>query len=135
MAERTKFKTYLIFSIAITASSIRLSCTGSGAAAGSSQLDIPFSDFAGSTIVHMSGGGGPDGGDRARPPPRQVRARRQAAGIPATTFPTPMLGAFILFFGWFGFNPGSELAADNLVPQLAVKTLLAAAPAPAWRCS
>jgi Amt family ammonium transporter len=37
-----------------------------------------------------------------------------------------VLGAMILFIGWFGFNPGSELGADNLVPQLAVKTLLAA---------
>jgi Amt family ammonium transporter len=36
-----------------------------------------------------------------------------------------VLGALILFIGWFGFNPGSELAADGLVPQLAVKTLVA----------
>jgi ammonium transporter, Amt family len=36
-----------------------------------------------------------------------------------------VLGALILFIGWFGFNPGSELAADAFVPQLAVKTLVA----------
>jgi ammonium transporter, Amt family len=36
-----------------------------------------------------------------------------------------VLGAMILFIGWFGFNPGSELAADEFVMQIAVKTLLA----------
>jgi Amt family ammonium transporter len=90
------------------------------------QLDIPFSDFAGSTIVHATGGWaammgaivlgprigkyGPDGKPRA---------------IPGHSIVLVVLGALILFIGWFGFNPGSELAADALVGQLAVKTLVA----------
>jgi len=127
MAERTKFKSYFIYSVVITAliypTVLRWTWGGGWLA----QLDIPFSDFAGSTIVHATGGWaalagaivlgprlgkyGPDGTPRA---------------IPGHNVPFVVLGAMILFIGWFGFNPGSELAADNLVPQLAVKTLLAA---------
>ncbi|MFP5321904.1 MAG: ammonium transporter [Acidimicrobiia bacterium] len=127
MAERTKFKSYFIYSLVITAviypTVLRWTWGGGWLA----QLDIPFSDFAGSTIVHATGGWaalagalvlgprlgkyGPDGKPRA---------------IPGHNVPFVVLGAMILFIGWFGFNPGSELAADNLVPQLAVKTLLAA---------
>jgi len=50
----------------------------------------------------------------------------KARAIPGHNVPHVVLGAIILFIGWFGFNPGSELGADNLVPQLAVKTLVAA---------
>lgn len=127
MAERTKFKSYFVYSLVITAviypTVLRWTWGGGWLA----QLDIPFSDFAGSTIVHATGGWaalagamvlgprigkyGPDGKPRA---------------IPGHNVPFVVLGAIILFIGWFGFNPGSELAADNLVPQLAVKTLLAA---------
>jgi ammonium transporter, Amt family len=53
---------------------------------------------------------GPDGKPRA---------------IPGHNIPFVVLGALILFIGWFGFNPGSELAADAFVSQLAVKTLVA----------
>ncbi|MGH9085227.1 MAG: ammonium transporter, partial [Acidimicrobiales bacterium] len=90
------------------------------------QREFPFSDFAGSTIVHATGGWaalmgaivlgprlgkyGPDGRPRA---------------IPGHSIPFVVLGALILFIGWFGFNPGSELAADAFVTQLAVKTLVA----------
>ncbi len=127
MAERTKFKSYFVYSLVITAvlypTILRWTWGGGWLA----QLDIPFSDFAGSTIVHATGGWaalagalvlgprlgkyGPDGKPRA---------------IPGHNVPFVVIGALILFIGWFGFNPGSELAADNLVPQLAVKTLLAA---------
>ena len=54
---------------------------------------------------------GPDGKPRA---------------IPRHNIPFAMLGVFILWFGWFGFNPGSELAADEFVAGIAVNTLLAA---------
>jgi len=127
MAERTKFKSYFVYSIVITALIYPTVLRWTWGGGWLSQLDIPFSDFAGSTIVHATGGWaalagaivlgprigkyGPDGKPRA---------------IPGHNVPFVILGAMILFIGWFGFNPGSELAADNLVPQLAVKTLLAA---------
>ncbi len=53
---------------------------------------------------------GPDGKPRA---------------IPGHSIPFAILGVFILFIGWFGFNPGSELAADSAVPAIALTTLLA----------
>jgi Amt family ammonium transporter len=45
--------------------------------------------------------------------------------IPGHNVAYVVLGALVLFIGWFGFNPGSELAADMYVPQLAVRTLVA----------
>ena len=47
--------------------------------------------------------------------------------IPGHNIPFAMLGVFILWVGWFGFNPGSELLADFEVPRLAMNTMLAAA--------
>ena len=47
--------------------------------------------------------------------------------IPGHSIPFVVLGALILFIGWFGFNPGSELAADEFVVPIALKTLLAGA--------
>ncbi len=86
-------------------------------------------DFAGSSVVHLTGGViaivggwiigprigkfGPDG--KARP-------------IPAHDIPMVFLGTFILAFGWFGFNPGSSLAgSDFRIGVVAVNTMLASA--------
>lgn len=46
--------------------------------------------------------------------------------IPGHSIPFVVIGAFILFIGWFGFNPGSELAADEFVMMVAVRTLVPA---------
>ncbi len=92
------------------------------------QLETPFSDFAGSTIVHATGGWaalmaawilGPRIGKYAKDGSVRV--------IGGHNIPFVVIGAMILFIGWFGFNPGSELAADEFVPGIALKTLLAAA--------
>ena len=127
MAERTKFKSYFIYSLAITAivypTVLRWTWGGGWLA----QLDIPFSDFAGSTIVHATGGWAALAGALVLGPRLGKYGKDgKARAIPGHNVPYVVLGAIILFIGWFGFNPGSELAADNLVPQLAVKTLLAA---------
>jgi Amt family ammonium transporter len=125
MAERTKFKAYFIYSAIISALvyPIVVHWTwGGGWLAG---LDTPYHDFAGSGIVHMTGGVaalvgaailgprigkyGPDGKPRA---------------IPGHSIPFAIIGCFILLIGWFGFNPGSELAADEFVGPIAVTTLL-----------
>ncbi|HEY5890040.1 MAG TPA: ammonium transporter [Acidimicrobiia bacterium] len=127
MAERTKFKSYFVYSFFITALIYPIVVRWTWGGGWLSQLEIPFSDFAGSTIVHATGGWaammgaivlgarigkyGKDGKPRA---------------IPGHSIPFVVLGAMILFIGWFGFNPGSELVADEFVPQIALKTLLAA---------
>jgi len=126
MAERTKFKSYFFYSLIITAVIYPVVLSWTWGGGWLAQREFPFSDFAGSTIVHATGGWaalmgaivlgprigkyGPDGKPRA---------------IPGHSIPFVVLGALILFIGWFGFNPGSELAADAFVTQLAVKTLVA----------
>jgi ammonium transporter, Amt family len=131
MAERTKFLSYLIVSAVITGFiyPVVVHWTwGGGLIADWSVGDAVYSDFAGSGVVHMTGGlaglmgaiflgarigkYGPDGRPRA---------------IPGHNIPFVLLGVFILWLGWFGFNPGSELAADGAVITVAVNTLLAAA--------
>jgi Amt family ammonium transporter len=131
MAERTKFVSYLIFGTfmcAIIYPVVVHMTWGGGFIAGITIGDAVYSDFAGSGVVHLTGGVaafvgallvgarkgkyGPDGKPRA---------------IPGHSIPFAILGVFILWLGWFGFNPGSELAADNLVSGIAVNTMLAAA--------
>jgi Amt family ammonium transporter len=89
--------------------------------------DAVFSDFAGSGVVHMTGGvaalvGAYMVGARKGRFPEDGPAR----AIPGHNIPFAVIGVFILWLGWFGFNPGSELAADTFVMFVAVNTLLAA---------
>ncbi|MGI9615230.1 MAG: ammonium transporter [Acidimicrobiales bacterium] len=126
MAERTKFASYFIYSFVITALIYPIVLRWTWGGGWLAQLSTPFSDFAGSTIVHATGGWaammgaivlGPRLGKYSR------EGRLQA--LPGHSIPFVVIGAMILFIGWFGFNPGSELAADEFVMQIAVKTLLA----------
>lgn len=141
MAERTKFSSYLIFSTVMCAviypvvvhwtwGGGLIADIGWSVGVNEDGEDViaRFSDFAGSGIVHMTGGiaalmgafflgprigkYGPDGKARA---------------IPGHSIPFAILGVFILWVGWFGFNPGSELLADEFVSTIAVNTMLAAA--------
>jgi ammonium transporter, Amt family len=127
MAERTKFKSYFVYSLVITALIYPIVLRWTWGGGWLAQLDIPFSDFAGSTIVHATGGWAALAGALVLGPRLGKYGRDgRPRAIPGHNVPFVVLGAMVLFIGWFGFNPGSELAADNLVPQLAVKTLLAA---------
>jgi ammonium transporter, Amt family len=127
MAERTKFKSYFIYSFVLTAVIYPIVLRWTWGGGWLAQLDIPFSDFAGSTIVHATGGWAALAGALVLGPRLgKYGADGRPRAIPGHNVPFVVLGAMILFIGWFGFNPGSELGADNLVPQLAVKTLLAA---------
>jgi ammonium transporter, Amt family len=127
MAERTKFKSYFVYSFVITALIYPVVVRwtwGGGWLAG---LDYPFSDFAGSTIVHATGGWAALMGTMILGPRiGRYSSDGKPRAIPGHSIPMVVMGAFILFVGWFGFNPGSELAADLFVGEIAVKTLLAA---------
>ena len=124
VAERTQFKAYLVYSIVITAVIYPIVVSWKW---GAGWLDdLGFIDFAGSGIVHMVGGVaalvaawiiGPRAGKYA--PDGTPRA------IPAHSMPLAVLGVMILFIGWFGFNPGSQLAADLAVPVIAALTAIA----------
>ena len=131
MAERTKFSAYLIFSAVMTGFIypvvVHSFWHGDGLLSDLNIGDARFSDFAGSSIVHSAGGWaalmgavflgprlgkyGPDGRPRA---------------IPGHNIGFVAIGVFILWFGWFGFNAGSELAFDAWVAHAIMTTLLAA---------
>jgi len=133
MAERTKFVSYLVYSFIISLviypifgswawGNLLLTDNNSWLAA------MGFHDFAGSTVVHSIGGWlalagaivlgprlgkyGPDGKPKA---------------ILGHNIPLAALGVFILWFGWFGFNPGSTTAGNGMIGYIAVTTNLAAA--------
>ncbi len=128
MAERTKFKSYFVYSLVISGLIYPVVVHWLWGGGWLSQLDTPYHDFAGSSIVHMTGGiaafmgaralgarigkYGPDG------KPRAILGHNIAYAV---------LGTFILLVGWYGFNPGSELAADGAIGGIAVTTTLAGA--------
>jgi Amt family ammonium transporter len=86
-----------------------------------------YSDFAGSGVVHMTGGiAALVGAIILGPRLGKFDANGKARPIPGHNIPFAILGVFILWLGWFGFNPGSELAADSYVITVAVNTMLAA---------
>jgi ammonium transporter, Amt family len=128
MAERTKFKSYFVYSVGISALIYPVVVHWVWGGGWLSKLSTAYHDFAGSSVVHMTGGVaalmgaavlgprigkyGPDGRPRA---------------VLGHNIPYAVLGTFILLVGWFGFNPGSELAADDAIGGIALTTTLAAA--------
>ena len=131
MAERTKFISYLIFSALMTAVIYPMVVHwtwGGGLIAQMSVGEAVFSDFAGSGVVHMTGGiAAFMGALFLGPRIGKFDANGKARAIPGHNIPFVILGVFILWIGWFGFNPGSELAADSTVITVALNTMLAAA--------
>ena len=128
MAERTKFSMYLIYTLFITAIIYPVSghWTWGGGwlmndAEGSwimSAFGTTFHDFAGSTIVHSVGGwialvGAAILGPRIGKYGKDGKSK----AIPGHNLTIAALGVFILWFGWFGFNPGSQLAAASAEDQ------------------
>jgi len=131
MAERTKFTSYLIFSVVMCAFiyPVVVHWTWGGGLIADIQIgDAVFSDFAGSGIVHMTGGiAAFMGALFLGPRIGKYDSEGNVRAIPGHSIPFATLGVFILWVGWFGFNPGSELLADEFVSTIAVNTMLAAA--------
>ncbi len=131
MAERTKFTSYLIYSVIISA--IIYPISGHWAWGSLFQGDgwlegMGFIDFAGSTVVHSVGGWCALAGAIVLGPRiGKYAADGSAKAIPGHSIPLAALGVFILWFGWFGFNPGSTTTADMSIGRIAVTTNLAAA--------
>ena len=133
MAERTRFSAYLIFSIAITAVIYPISGHWVWGGGWLSNLNTPFHDFAGSTVVHSVGAWvGLAGATVIGPRLGKYTADGKARAIPGQNLALGALGVFILWFGWFGFNPGSQLAAAgtenaSAIAHIFITTNLAAA--------
>lgn len=131
MAERTEFKAYLIFTIVISVLIYPISGHWTWGGGWLSQLG--FHDFAGSSIVHSVGAWvGLAGAAVIGPRIGKYNKQGKPMAIPGHNLLLGALGVFILWLGWFGFNPGSQLAAagtENAIAigHIAVTTNLAAA--------
>jgi len=119
MAERTKFSMYLIYSAFI--SLIIYPVEGHWTWGGGWLGDMGFHDFAGSAIVHSVGGVLALIGALALGPRRGKYGKDgKSRAIPGHNLALAALGVFILWLGWFGFNPGSQLAASGEVNRIAI---------------
>lgn len=131
MAERTKFSMYLAYTVLISVLIYPVSghwTWGGGwlmnSEAGSFMMNTfgtTFHDFAGSTVVHSVGGWvALVGAAIIGPRIGKYGKDRKSRAIPGHNLTIACLGVFILWFGWFGFNPGSQLAAAGEGNRLAI---------------
>ena len=132
MAERTKFIAYLIYSFVISAFIYPIYgawAWGSLFQNGGGWLsDLGFIDFAGSTVVHSVGGWAALAGAICLGPRiGKYSSTGVPQAIPGHNIPMAALGVFVLWLGWFGFNPGSTTAIGGSLAVIAVTTNLAAA--------
>ncbi len=131
MAERTKFKSYFIYSFFISLIIYPVVVRwqwGGGWLYQGKGMPTGFHDFAGSSVVHMVGGVAAFWGARALGPRiGKYGPDGKPRAILGHNIPFAILGCFILLVGWYGFNPGSELAADAAIGGIALTTTLAAA--------
>ena len=127
MAGRTEFVAYLIYSFIVTAMIYPIVGHWIWGGGWLASMDTPFWDFAGSTVVHSTGAWvGLVGAIFLGA--RRGRFDRGAAPVPGHSMTLATLGTFILWLGWFGFNPGSQLNADGAsIALITVTTNLGAA--------
>ncbi|MBN2057804.1 MAG: ammonium transporter [Candidatus Saganbacteria bacterium] len=128
MAERMKFPAYLAYSFVISAFIYPI--VGHWVWGGGWLAGLGFADFAGSTVVHVLGGFAALVGTMMLGPRiGKYCPDGRANAIAGHSIPLASLGVFILWFGWFGFNPGSTLSVGNgdLIARVAINTNLAAA--------
>ena len=112
MAERMKFPAYLAYSFIISA--FIYPVVGHWTWGGGWLAQLDFFDFAGSTVVHLTGGATALVGAMILGPRLgRFNADGSSNPIPGHSVPLASLGVFILWFGWFGFNPGSNLAVGD----------------------
>ena len=125
MAERTKFSSYLIYTLVI--SLVIYPSSGHWIWGGGFLSKIGFIDYAGSTAVHSVGGWAALMGAVVLGP-RMGKYNRDGStnAIPGHNIMMATLGVFILWFCWFGFNPGSSLEAAGYIGHIAMTTNLSA---------
>ncbi len=125
VAERVKFGEFVVFAIVLTAFIYPIA--GSWKWNGGWLDSLGFVDFAGSSIVHSVGAwAGLVGAMLLGPRIGKFKDGKPQA-MPGHNMAIATLGALVLWIGWYGFNPGSQLAMDQWVPYVAVTTTLAAA--------
>ena len=125
VAERVKFGEFVVFAIVLTAFIYPIA--GSWKWNGGWLDSLGFVDFAGSSIVHSVGAWAGLVGAMLLGPRIGKFVDGKPQAMPGHNMAIATLGALILWIGWYGFNPGSQLAMDQWVPYVAVTTTLAAA--------
>ena len=125
IAERVKLSAYLIFTVIFVG--IVYPLIGSWQWGGGALKEMGFYDFAGSTLVHSVGGWAALAGVILVGPRIGKYVNGQTVNKPAVSVPLAVIGAFLLWLGWFGFNGGSVLSANPaLVSLVLVITCLGA---------
>ena len=131
MAGRTKFRAYLVYSVFICAFIYPIfgSWAWGSLLNGNGWLEkLGFCDFAGSTVVHSVGGWlALAGAIVLGPRLGKYDPDKKPKAILGHNLPLAALGVFILWFGWFGFNPGSTTVGNGEIGRVAVTTNLSAA--------
>jgi Amt family ammonium transporter len=126
VAERVKFIGFIVFSFLLVA--LVYPVGGHWAWGGGWLATAGFKDFAGSTVVHSIGGWAALMGVIILGPRAGKYRDGRVHPIPGHNMSLATLGTFILWLGWFGFNPGSTMAADvNAIGLVALNTNMAAA--------
>ena len=130
VAERMKLWAFLIFAVVMTG--VIYPVQGMWTWGGGWLSATGYSDFAGSGIVHLCGAAAALAGVILLGPRKgKYGPNGQVHAIPGCNMPLATLGMFVLWFGWFGFNGGSELKISNVdeanaVAQVFVNTNIAA---------
>ena len=124
LAERVKLWSFLVFVAVLTA--IIYPIVGSWTWGGGWLSAMGFQDFAGSTIVHSTGGWAALAGAIVVGPRKgKYRSDGTVKSTPPSNVPAVTLGVFILWLGWFGFNGGSQLALGGAIDAVALSNILA----------
>jgi len=120
VAERIKISSYLVFTIFFVG--VVYPIIGSWKWGGGFLDGLGFYDFAGSTLVHSVGGWGALAGIMLLGPRLGKYADGKINDFPGSSVPLAVIGVFLLWLGWFGFNGGSVLSADPALTSLVLVT-------------
>ena len=123
LAERVNLWAFFLFTLVLTAFIYPI--VGAWTWGGGWLNELGFQDFAGSTIVHGTGGWAALAGILIVGPRRgKFRSDGTIRPTPPSSIPLVTLGVFILWFGWFGFNGGSQLAMGSAADVVAMSHVL-----------
>ncbi len=123
LAERVKLWSFFAFTLVLTAFIYPI--VGAWTWGGGWLSEMGFSDFAGSSIVHSTGGWAALAGALVvGPRMKKFRADGSVKSTPPSNVPVVTLGVFILWLGWFGFNGGSQLALAGVSDAVAMSVVL-----------
>lgn len=128
VAERIKYKSFILFTFSMTM--FIYPVTGHWVWGGGWLQKMGMFDFAGSTVVHSVGGWAALAGVLLLGPRFGKYSNGRINPMPGHNLTIATLGVFVLWFGWFGFNPGSTMTADpDVISHIAVTTNTAASAA------